>query len=82
VCPKNYRPLIRAFDISEPDVYSRYTKIGVCMEELDLRKKERKTFCIIQWRELHPKSVPQKFLASNQGPSIFPSPMFIQDIQK
>jgi hypothetical protein len=38
VYPKNFRPLIRAFDISEPDVYSRYTKIGVCMEELDLRK--------------------------------------------
>jgi hypothetical protein len=31
-----------AFDISEPDVYSRYTKIGVCMEELNLRKQGAK----------------------------------------
>jgi hypothetical protein len=38
VYPKNFRPLIRAFDISKPDVYSRYTKIGVCMEELNIRK--------------------------------------------
>jgi hypothetical protein len=36
--PKNFRPLIRAFDISEPDVYSKYNKKGLHMEELDLKK--------------------------------------------
>jgi hypothetical protein len=75
-------PYSGAFDISEPDVNSRDNKIVVYMEGLYLRNWGAKHILLDTLGDLAPSSVPCKFQASIQGPSIFPSPMFIQDIIK
>ena len=51
-------PYSGAFDISEPDVYLRYNKIGVYMEGPYLRKWGAKHIFLYRVGDLTPSTVP------------------------
>ena len=75
-------PYSGAFDISEPDVYLRYNKIGVYKEGPYLRKWGAKHIFLYTLGEPDPKQCTLKISGPYSGPSIFPSRMFFPDMIK